>query len=153
MKTSKAGIDLIKSFEGCKLTAYQDSGGIWTVGIGATFYPNGSKVKQGDTITQQQADEMLEAMLPQFEKKVLARVARPLKQNEFDAAVSFCYNAGTGYRTKEGVYKDFDLWKHINNHYEQIESYWKHLAVTAGGKQLNGLIRRRAAEVNLYLNG
>lgn len=151
MTTSQAGIDLIRSFEGCRLTAYQDSAGIWTIGIGATFYPGGDKVKKGDTITQQQADDMLRDMLPEFEKKVLARVKRPLKQNEFDAAVSFCYNAGTGYRDKNGKYHDFDLWQNINIQDKDIKTYWENLAVTAGGKKLNGLVRRRAAEVAMYI--
>lgn len=153
MKTSNKGIALIKQFESCRLQAYQDSGGIWTIGWGATFFPDGSKVKRGDACTKKQADEMFDIILPRFERKVSGRVMRELKQNEFDAAVCFCYNAGTGYRDKNGVYHDFKLWGHINDKFPEIKEYWETLAVTAGGAMLRGLVRRRAAEVDLYLNG
>jgi lysozyme len=150
MKTSAEGIALIKHFESCKLSAYQDSAGIWTIGWGATFYPDGSKVKKGDACTQKQADAMFDIILPKFERKVLGRITRPLKQNEFDAAVCFCYNAGTGYHDKNGAYQDFNLWEHINNKFPGIVEYWKTLAITSKGIKLRGLIRRRKAEAELY---
>jgi len=151
MKTSDEGIALIHKFESCKLSAYLDSANIPTIGWGNTFYPDNSKVKMGQKITQEQADSMFAAILPKFERKVSGRVLRELKQNEFDAAVCFCYNAGTGYKDNRGVYHDFNLWGHIDNRFVDIKSYWENLAVTAGGKKLRGLQRRRAAEVALYL--
>jgi len=153
MKTSAEGIALIHQFESCKLTAYLDATTppVATIGYGNTFYPDGSKVKMGDKITQQQAENLFAAILPKFERKVLGRVSRQLKQNEFDAAVCFCYNAGTGYRDSRGTYHDFNLWQNIDSRFADIELYWKNLAVTAGGKKIRGLQRRRAAEVELYL--
>ncbi len=59
MKASKKCIDLVKQFEGCKLKAYKDPVGIWTIGIGTIMYPDGKRVKQGDIITMQQAEEFL----------------------------------------------------------------------------------------------
>ncbi len=152
MKLSQAGINFVKSWEGCKLKAYWDSHSppIATIGFGQTFYPNGAKVKITDTITQQQADDLFAATLPPFEKKVLARVTRELTQNEFDAAVSFCFNAGTGWRDKQGKYHDFELWGRISDNTPGLKLYWQTLAVTAGGKVIKGLQNRRIAEFELY---
>ena len=151
MTTSKGGIEFIKRFEGLRLQAYRDSAGIWTIGYGSTFYPDGIKVKAGNAITKKQADEMFLRMLTDFERKVKHRITRELKQNEFDAAVSFCYNAGTGYRDKKGKYVEYKIWENINNKDEHIKEYWETLAITAGGKVLKGLEKRRAAEVAMYL--
>lgn len=153
MRTSNKGLDLIKHFEGCKLKAYQCTGGKWTIGYGATFYENGKQVKDGDVITQKRADELLIGLLVKFEQKVLSKVNRQLLQHEFDAAVSFCFNAGTSYKTKGGSWKDYDIWKNINNGLigDEMRTYWQNLAVTAGGVKLSGLVRRRKAEVEMYL--
>ena len=71
MKTGINGIALIKQFEGCRLEAYKDSAGIPTIGYGNTYYPDGTKVKIGDKITQQRAEELLQVLLPHYEKIVL----------------------------------------------------------------------------------
>lgn len=149
MHVSNNCIELIKHFEGCKLKAYPDAKGIWTIGFGATFYENGRKVMKGDTITQERAESLLKAHLIRFEQIVLEKVKRPLKQQEFDAAVSFCYNAGTSYKTKGGTWKDYDLWKNITNNLPEklMKEYWEGLAITSGGVKLNGLVRRRKSEV------
>lgn len=92
MQTSGAGLNLIKSFEGCRLQAYQDSGGVWTIGYGHT---NG--VLPGQTITQQQAEEFLKQDLKNAEKYVgQYDHIYHFKQYQFDALVSFTYNAGAG---------------------------------------------------------
>ena len=153
MQTSIKGITLIQGYEKCKLKAYADSGGVWTIGWGTTYYPDGSKVKQGDTCSQQQADTLFANDLKRFERKVEGRVARELLPHEFDAAVCFCYNAGTGYHDKFGKYKDFNLWAKINNRDSDIVPYWKTLAVTSEGKTLAGLQRRRKSESTMYATG
>jgi lysozyme len=153
MTTSPQGIKLIQHYESCRLKAYQDSKGISTVGWGNTTYLDGRPVKMGDTITQQQADDLFAKSLLKYEQMVLTRIKRELLQQEFDAAVSFCYNAGTSYKTSGGTWKDYDLWKHINNRYFDIANYWQSCAVTAGGKKLKGLVNRRKSEVHLYLTG
>ena len=84
--TSQAGIDLIKSFESCRLTAYQDSVGVWTIGYGHT---NG--VYKGMTITQAQADAFLREDLKTAENTVNSKVTYPITQNMFDALVSFTF--------------------------------------------------------------
>lgn len=155
MHVSKNCIELIKHYEGLELKAYPDTKGIWTIGFGATFYENGRKVTKGDTITQKRAETLLKSHLIRFEQIVLEKVKRPLKQQEFDAAVSFCYNAGTSYKTKGGTWKDYDLWKNITNQLppDEMKKYWESLAITSGGAKLKGLIRRRKSEAHLYLTG
>ena len=89
--TSQAGIDLIKSFENCELTAYQDVAGVWTIGYGHT-----AGVYAGMTITQAQAEEFLRSDLKTAENAVNGKVTYPLTQNMFDALVSLTFNIGSG---------------------------------------------------------
>ena len=100
MTISDKGIALIKEFEGCKLTAYQDIVGVWTIGYGITDSDidiTGAKIKSGLTITQKTADEWLKKSL---EKIYVPRVQRyqdqyRFNQNQFDALVSYAYNIGS----------------------------------------------------------
>lgn len=154
---SEKGIELIAHFEGLELKAYPDpgtGGDPWTIGFGATFYENGTKVKKGDIITAERAKALLSYHLRKFELTVLNKIKRPLLQRELDAAVSFCFNAGTSYKLG-GQWKDFDIWNRIQNNTpaEQMRPYWESLAVTGGGKKLTGLVRRRKSEVHLYNTG
>lgn len=140
MRTSQKGIDLIKKFEGCRLEAYKCPAGIWTIGYGHT-----KGVKDGQIITQEQAEEFLREDLRIFEQAVESCVKVPLSQNQFDALVSFCYNCGSGaLKTStllrllnEGKYKDAS---------EQFLRWNK-----AGGKVLVGLTRRREEEREMFL--
>lgn len=90
MKTSQTGIDLIKQFEGCVLTAYKCPAGVWTIGYGHT-----AGVKQGQRITAAQAESYLRSDLEKYEKKVDKYSRYGWNQNEFDALVSFAYNIGS----------------------------------------------------------
>lgn len=135
MKISTTGLNLIKSFEGCRLTAYKCPAGVWTIGYGHT-----GNVKSGQKITQAKADAYLKSDLAKFEKHV-ASYDKKYKwtQNEFDALVSFAYNVGSitqltanGTRTKKQIS-------------EKILAYDK-----AAGKTLAGLTRRRQAEKALF---
>ena len=154
MQISEKGIDLITHFEGIKLDAYLDSAKIPTIGYGATFYEDGSKVKLGQKISPKRAKELLAFHLKKFEDVVKSKVKRPLKQNEFDAAVSFAFNAGTGY-ISGGKRKDYAIWHNIQQDMpdHEISAYWQGLAITAGGRVLPGLVRRRKAESFLYTTG
>ncbi|MCM1089136.1 MAG: lysozyme, partial [Muribaculaceae bacterium] len=84
LKTGQAGLDLIKKFEGCRLTAYKCPAGIWTIGYGHT-----GGVQTGQTITQAQADDLLKKDLAKFEANVNKYSKYGWRQNEFDALVSF----------------------------------------------------------------
>jgi lysozyme len=116
MRLSPRGIKLLHDREGCVLTAYKDTVGVWTIGYGMTFFPNGTRVKQGDKITQKQADDMFATVLENnFEKpldKVLLGI--DLTQDQYDALVSFAFNLGVSALAKstllrllkEGKFRD-----------------------------------------------
>ncbi|CAJ6884797.1 glycoside hydrolase [Burkholderia pseudomallei] len=152
---SKSGLQLTEQFEGCRLTAYQDSVGVWTIGYGHT----GSDVYKGLTITQEQAEAFLMKDIAKAAAAVnrlvtLDRAGAPdtdglpdLTQEEFDALVDFTFNLGAGNLASstllkklnagdiEGAAAEFPKWVH------------------AGGKVLAGLVKRRDAERALFLLG
>ena len=139
MQISKAGLDLIKQFEGLYLQAYRCPAGVPTIGYGHT-----AGVAMGQTITQQQADDYLRRDVRQFERAVERQVSVPLTQGQFDALVSFAFNLGEGALAQStllrllnagdyaGAAAQFDRWN------------------KAGGRVLPGLVRRRAAERALF---
>lgn len=96
MKTSSAGIALLKKWEGCELKAYQDGGGVWTIGYGLTTAAGIVQVYRGMVITEAQAADYLARALVKYERTVVEAIKRPMTQNQFDAMVSLCYNIGQG---------------------------------------------------------
>jgi lysozyme len=144
MTTSVVGVALIKEFEGCKLKAYLCPAKVPTIGYGNTFYANGAKVKMGDVITQQQADELLRLILPKYEAIVSKKVKVPLTQNQYNALVSHTFNTG-GSDT---------LFKLINEKagIDTIKNWWITRYIQADGKTLKGLVLRRKAEYDLYIS-
>jgi lysozyme len=146
MKTGKAGIEMIKAFEGFRGTPYKCPAGIPTIGYGATFYPNGKKVTMSDAaITEEQATELLANMLVSFEKYVDSYCIDSITQNEFDSLVSFAYNLGPANLKSSTLLKKVNA----NPNDESIRLEFMKW-VKAGGKTLKGLVRRREAEANLY---
>ncbi|MEO1522855.1 MAG: lysozyme [Cyanobacteria bacterium J06633_2] len=148
---NEAGLTIIKEREGLRLFAYTCSAGVATIGFGATRI-NGSPVKLGMSITKEQAEDLLAIDIKRFEsgiKLALKSIEVPeewLNENQFSALVSLCYNCGlaplregnTIAKALQG--KDYDaaadgflLWN------------------KAGGKVLNGLVRRREDERQLFL--
>ena len=145
MKTSSNGTSLIKEFEGFVASAYLCPAKVWTIGIGTTVYPNGTKVKKGDKCTQEQALEYLQHDLKSFEKTVNESVKVPLSQNQFDALVSLAYNIGSG------AFKNSTLLKKLNAK-DYAGAADQFLVWNKGsGKVLKGLVRRRDAERALFL--
>lgn len=140
MRTSQDGINLIKKFEGCRLSAYRCPAGVWTIGYGHT-----KDVRQGQKITQTQAEEFLKEDLKIYEQAVDECVKVPLSQNQFDALVSFCYNCGSG------ALRTSTLLRLLNegNYSSAADQFlrWN----KAGGKVLAGLSRRREEERALFL--
>lgn len=140
MQISQDGTDLIKSFEGCRYLAYQDSGGVWSIGYGHTL-----GVYAGMTITPAQAEQFLTDDLVQFGDYVNGYVTVPLTQDQFDALVSFTYNLGPG-----TLYHS-DLLSFLNaGQYDAAADAlleYDH----ADGVVVPGLARRRAAERALFL--
>jgi len=138
MVISKRGLDLIKSFEGCQLSAYRDSVGVLTIGYGHT-----SGVTEGMVITQERADALLLEDIDRYERNVMSwNYLYNWSQNEFDALVSFAFNIGSidqltglGKRDKSIIADKMLMYCH------------------AGGNTLAGLKRRRDAERSLFLSG
>ena len=146
MVVSLFGIDLICGFEGKRLIAYDDGVGVWTIGFGTTVYPNGIKVKKGDTCTEAQATAHMAHDLKKFESVVNNAVTVPLNQNQFDALVSLAYNIGTGAFSKSTLVKKLNA-NDIHAAADQFDAW-----VNAGGKRMHGLVNRRAKEKALFLS-
>lgn len=146
MKLNKAGADLIKSFEGCKLKAYQCSAKKWTIGYGNTFYEDGSAVLPGHVITQDKAEQLFELIALDFAGKVAKLVTSNVTDNQFASLVSFAYNCGVVNLQKSTLLKKVNA-NHNDPTIRAEFLKWN----KAGGKVLAGLTRRREAESNLYL--
>lgn len=140
MQTNQAGIDLIKKFEGLRLTAYQDAVGIWTIGYGST-----GRVKKGMRITETEADALLRADLGEAEAAVARWVKVPVTPNQHAALVSFAFNLGGGNLGKSTLLRKLNRKDYLGAANEFGK--W----VNAGGKRLAGLVRRREAEKRLFL--
>ncbi|MGA7156034.1 MAG: lysozyme [Acidobacteriaceae bacterium] len=137
---SEEGLALTKSFEGLHLEAYRDCAGIWTIGYGHT----GPAVSDGQTINDEEAEMLLRADLAEAITWVNRKITAKVSQNQFDALVDFCFNAGRGNFVQStllrkvnaedfaGAAAQFGLWVH------------------AGGEVVPGLVRRRAAEAEMF---
>jgi lysozyme len=145
MKVNAEGYALLKKFEGCVLKAYKCPAGVWTIGFGNTFYEDGTKVKEGDVITQQRADELAKYIVEQFATSIRAMIKQPLSENQFSACVSLAYNIGTGGFKKSSVLRKLNA----NPTDPTIADSFR-LWNKGGGVILKGLVRRREAEIALY---
>lgn len=145
-----SNLNILKSFESCVLQAYQDSANVWTIGWGATYYSNYQKVKQGDVISQQQADELLKFHVKEFETSVrylLDGLYLPTKC--VDGLVIFAYNCGTTALAKSTLFRKI---KENKSDLDTIHKEWIRWN-KSGGKVLKGLTRRREAEFEIYKDG
>ena len=139
MQISQKGVNLIKHFEGCRLEAYLCPAGIWTIGYGHTL-----DVKEGDRVDQEAAEAFLIEDLEEFEDHVQRLVEVDLSQDQFDALVSWTFNLGYGNlaqstllaKLNDGLYDEVP---------EQIKRWTR-----AGGRVLDGLVKRRNAEALLW---
>ena len=146
MQTSDKGIALIKQFEGCKLTAYQGSVGVWTIGYGWTKPVDGKPIRAGMTIKQETAERLLKTGLVSYENDVSRLVKVDLTQGQFDALVSFTYNLGARSLSTSTLLRKLNAGDYAGASDEFLR--WN----KAGGKVLNGLTRRREAERALFLS-
>lgn len=145
MKLNKAGADLIKAFEGCKLDAYKCSANKETIGYGNTFYEDGTPVKMGDRITKERAESLFELIADSFASKVKPLVTANVNSNQFDALVSFAYNCGIANLKSSTLLRKVNANPNDPTIRAEFEKWNK-----AGGKVLAGLTRRRKAEADLY---
>lgn len=147
MKPSTRAIELIKFYEAsnvCRLKAYLDTGGIPTIGWGTTAYPDGKRVRLGDVITEEQAEEYLLNDIESSVDAVNQLVDAPITQSMFDALVSFVYNLGAGQFAKSTLLKLINK-RQYSAAAEQF-SRWKF----DNGREQPGLVKRRAAEAKLF---
>jgi lysozyme len=146
MRVSDNGIRLIQEFEGLRLTSYLCSAGVPTIGYGATFYADGSKVKLGQTITRDQANQLLKDHLKEFEGAVIGLLnTTKVNANQFDAIVSFCFNLGAANLAKSQLLRFI---KANPNDPKIAAEFMKWNR--AGGEVSTGLVRRRKKEAQLY---
>ncbi len=135
----KEALEMIKSFEGCRLQAYKCPAGVWTIGYGHT-----ARVKQGQVITQAQADAYLIADCQKFadyvDNPAYVPITYSLNENQRDALISFAYNCGAG------SLRTLCKGRTVVQIAEAILLYNK-----AAGKVLAGLTKRRKAERELFL--
>ncbi|HEB4090223.1 TPA: lysozyme [Enterobacter cloacae] len=146
MQTSDRGIALIKEFEGCRLTAYQDSVGVWTIGYGWTQPVDGKPIRAGMTIKQETAERLLKTGMVSYESDVSRLVKVGLTHGQFDALVSFTYNLGARSLSTSTLLRKLNAGDYAGAADEFLR--WN----KAGGKVLNGLTRRREAERALFLS-
>lgn len=139
-RTSQKGVDLIRHFEGLRLSAYKCNAGVWTVGFGHT----GPDVSPSLRITEQQAEQLLEQDLDVFERAVSLLIQVPLAQHEFDALVAFTFNLGARALDTSTLRRKLNAGDRLGAADQFLR--WN----KAGDRELPGLTRRRTAERALF---
>jgi lysozyme len=134
-KINGKGLEIIKHFEGVKLTAYKDPAGVWTIGYDVT---------EGLVWTEAQAIAALKADCLTAENGVNTYVTGDLTDNQFSACVSLAYNIGNG------NFRNSSVLKYINANQRGKAALAFMLWVKAKGSVLPGLIRRRTVEMALF---
>ncbi|WP_107327543.1 lysozyme [Agrobacterium pusense] len=144
-RINAAGLSHIMQWEGKRLVAYQDVAGIWTIGYGHTTAAGIPRVREGMRISDKEAEDILKGDLRKFENRVNSLVKVPLTDNQFAVLVSFDFNTGALHKST--------LLKKLNaGDYDAVPAElmkW----VNAGGKRVQGLVNRRAAEAGLWAKG
>ena len=139
--------ELVREFEGCKLKAYKCPAGIWTIGYGNTQYENGKAVKEGEVITLDRAEQLLEVILIKFVQQVGELVKSKVNQNQKDALTDFAYNCGVGNLRSSTLLKKVNADPNDKTIREEFMRWTK-----ANKIELAGLVRRRKAEADLYFS-
>lgn len=144
MQPSKNAFDLVQNSEGCRLTAYPDTGGVWTIGYGHT-----QGVYEGQTISQSEAIQMLSDDIQDAAQWVNDLVTSQLSQNQFDALCDFVFNEGAGNFKKSHLLTLLNL-DNVSAAADQFDR-WVYSEVDGKEVILEGLVRRRTAEKSLFL--
>jgi lysozyme len=142
VKTSEKGLSIIKSFEGLRLVAYRDGGGVWSIGYGHT-----DDVSEGDTCTEQEALDFLKDDVNEAEICIATCVEATLTQAQFDALASLIYNIGCE------AFKNSTMLRLINagSMAGAEQQFWRWNK--EGHNVIAGLTRRREAEAKLFASG
>lgn len=133
----RIGIELIKKFEGCRLTSYRCPAGVWTIGYGHTGPVDGKTISSGMEITQQKADSLLSEDVLIYASEV-DKLGWELNDNQAAALLSFCYNCGGGALLSASSQGADKICANMSKY------------VNGGGKRLEGLVKRRKEECELF---
>jgi lysozyme len=139
------GIAIIRKYEGLRLQAYICPSGLPTIGFGATFYENGSRVQLGDKISRDRADQLLFFQVKLFADEVQRTVKVKLNENQLGALVSFCFNVGGAAFGKSTLARKVNANPSDSTIRNEFMRWTR-----GGGKVLPGLVKRREEEANLY---
>lgn len=139
------GKDLIKQFEGLRLKAYLCPAKVPTIGFGSTFYEDGTRIRLGDTITEERAEKLLDIVYDKFEADVKSLVKVEINENQLGALVSFAYNLGSNALKGSTLLRFVNLGK-FNEASEEFKKW-----VRSGSVILPGLVKRREAERQLFV--
>jgi lysozyme len=146
MQINQDTLDLIKEFEGFRAKAYKCPAGVWTIGYGTTAMAGvGIDPKPGMTVTEEEAEDLLEKTLEKFGEQIRPAITAPINNNEYGAFLSLAYNIGTGAFRKSSALRLFNAGDKAGA--AKAILMWN----KAGGKVLAGLTRRREAEKKLFL--
>src|ERR1035437_5689689 len=150
MTPSQNLFDKLKQWEGCILHAYQDSAGIWTIGIGSTLYPDGSHIKEGDVITLDRAFELLKWEVNNKTAAVSGLLHNvSVNQNQFDSLVSLTYNIGVSGFANSTVLKRVKI-NPNDPHIADAFLMWDKIHKDGKLIESEGLKYRRQKEIELY---
>lgn len=148
LRLDNAGYELIKGFEGVKRRAYLDSANIPTIGIGFIRYTlgwrAGKKVKLSDVLTDHEIEQEFKNQVVEYENAVKKAVNAPLTQSQFNACVSLCYNIGVG------AFSGSSVVRRLNERKYRAACEAFALWNKAGGRVIQGLVNRRAAEMKEF---
>lgn len=140
MRINKKGLEIIKKYEGCRLTSYRCPAGVWTIGYGHT-----QDVKSAMAITRQDAERFLLQDIRRFEEGVEALVKVPLTSNQFSALVSFAFNCGLSALRSSTLLKKLNRGD-LNGAANELLRWNK-----VNKQVVEGLTRRRKEEQELFL--
>lgn len=149
MDMSRKGLEFLRQREASRNQAYQDNVGVWTIGVGHTAAAGPPKPVRGMRISDEEITAILAHDLVQYEDAVEKAIKVPMKQNEFDAMVSLCFNIGTGAFSKSSVVR----WCNTGNKRKAADSF---LLWNKGGRPrrvIKGLTNRRNLERTMFLGG
>lgn len=134
--------DLIRKYEGCKLQSYKCPAGIWTIGYGTTYFPDGTPVKEGDEITKEFAETLLIDYIKKNIMPVFDKIPYKLSENQKCAIASLCYNVGVPSFLKSKLFTAI-----CKKDYSEICRQWDF-----GYRQnLKGLFKRRVEELHYFI--
>ena len=139
------GIAIIRKYEGLRLQAYICPSGLPTIGFGATFFENGTRVQLGDKISRDRADQLLFFQVKLFAEEVRRTVKSNINDNQLGALVSFCFNVGGAAFAKSTLAKKVNANPSDSTIRNEFMRWTR-----GGGKVLPGLVKRREEEANLY---